>query len=65
LNFQVLETVGFEEVLETTVPKSSAIKIVLRNGGRLELHTHRAPQIHTMIHKYIVESEKVSHFYTK
>lgn len=56
---QILETVNFDEIGETSVPKSSAIEIVLRTGGRLVLYTHRAPQIHSMIQKYIVEFEKV------
>lgn len=56
---QVLEGVTFDEIAETSVPKSSAIELVLRTGGRLVLYSHRAPQIHTMIQKYIVESEKV------
>ena len=56
---QVLETVTFDEIAETSVPKSSAIEIVLRTGGRLVLYTHRAPQVHSMIQKYVVEAEKV------
>lgn len=56
---QVLETVTFDEIAETSVPKSSAVEIVLRTGGRLVLYSHRASQIQMMIMRYIVESEKV------
>ncbi|KAL0278610.1 UNVERIFIED_CONTAM: hypothetical protein PYX00_000382 [Menopon gallinae] len=55
---QVLETVSFDEIAETSVPKSSAVEIVLRTGGRLVLYSHRASQIQMMIMRYIVESEK-------
>ncbi|KAK6643275.1 hypothetical protein RUM43_004780 [Polyplax serrata] len=57
---QVLETVQFDEIAETAVPKNSALEIVLRTGGRLVLYTHRATQIQAMIQKYIVEAEKGS-----
>lgn len=58
-SLQILESVQFEEIAETTVPKNSAIEIILRTGGRLVLYTHRATQIQAMIQKYIVEVEKV------
>lgn len=61
-HLQIIESVQFDDVIETSVPKNSAIEIILRTGGRLVLYTQRAPQIRSMIQKYIVEVEKVRCF---
>nr|CAD7453150.1 unnamed protein product [Timema tahoe] len=55
---QVLDTFSFEEIAETSVPKGSAVQIMLTSGGRVLLYTHRANQVHTMIDKYTIDSEK-------
>nr|CAD7264058.1 unnamed protein product [Timema shepardi] len=57
---QVLDTFSFEEIAETSVPKGSAVQIMLTSGGRVLLYTHRANQVHTMIDKYTIDSEKLS-----
>nr|CAD7423405.1 unnamed protein product [Timema monikensis] len=60
---QVLDTFSFEEIAETSVPKGSAVQIMLTSGGRVLLYTHRANQVHTMIDKYTIDSEKKGESY--
>jgi len=50
---------SFEEIAETCVPKGSAVQLVLTNGVRFLLYSHRANQIHSMIEKYCLDNEKV------
>ncbi|XP_046399408.1 unconventional myosin-XV isoform X2 [Ischnura elegans] len=62
---QVLDTITFDDVVETSVPKGSSIQLILQSGGRMVFYTHRANQIRSMIEKFIVESEKGSHEYVR
>jgi myosin-15 len=58
-SLQVLDTFSFEEIAETCVPKGSAVQLVLTNGVRFLLYSHRANQIHSMIEKYCLDNEKL------
>ncbi|XP_063236075.1 unconventional myosin-XV [Bacillus rossius redtenbacheri] len=56
---QVLDTFSFEEIAETSVPKGSAVQLLLSTGGRVLLYTHRANQVLSMIEQYSLASEKL------
>lgn len=42
------------------MPKSSSVQFMLSAGGRVLLYTHRANQVHTMLHRFILEACKVN-----
>ncbi|XP_049851037.1 unconventional myosin-XV isoform X4 [Schistocerca gregaria] len=55
----VTDTFSFDEIAETSVPKSSAIQLILTSGVRILLYTHRANQIQSMIDRYQLDYDKL------
>ncbi|XP_064478725.1 unconventional myosin-XV-like isoform X2 [Ornithodoros turicata] len=51
----VLDTLGFEDIADVTVPRPSTVNILLRNGGWMTIYSPKATQIKSMIHKFVVE----------
>ncbi|GAB6020238.1 Unconventional myosin-XV [Chamberlinius hualienensis] len=53
----VLSSFGFEEVMDASCPRASSIQVLMRNGGRITLYSHKCNQIRSMIEQYCIESE--------
>ncbi|XP_052130634.1 unconventional myosin-XVB-like [Frankliniella occidentalis] len=62
---QVLDTFTFDEIAEVTMPKTSSVQFMLSAGGRVLLYTHRANQVQTMLHRFILEACKGAQEYVR
>ncbi|GBM19266.1 hypothetical protein AVEN_259857-1 [Araneus ventricosus] len=56
---------SFEDIAEVSVPRSSTIQILLRNGGWMTLYSHKAEKIRNMIERYCVEAAQGGHEYVR
>ncbi|GFQ66220.1 unconventional myosin-XVB, partial [Trichonephila clavata] len=55
----------FEDIAEVSVPRSSTIQILLRNGGWMTLYSHKAEKIRNMVERYCVEAAQGGHEYVR
>ncbi|GFQ66222.1 unconventional myosin-XV, partial [Trichonephila clavata] len=62
---RVLDTISFEDIAEVSVPRSSTIQILLRNGGWMTLYSHKAEKIRNMVERYCVEAAQGGHEYVR
>lgn len=51
----VLDTLGFEDIADVTVPRSCTVHILLRNGGWMTVYSPKAAHIQNMVHKFVLE----------
>ncbi|KAJ1528092.1 hypothetical protein ONE63_008008 [Megalurothrips usitatus] len=62
---QVLDTFTFDELAEVSMPKTSSVQFMLAAGGRVLLYTHRANQVQTMLHRFVLEACKGGQEYVR
>ncbi|XP_065559306.1 unconventional myosin-XV-like isoform X1 [Artemia franciscana] len=61
----LLDTIRFEDVIETSVPRASCLQIRLKSGVKLSLYSHRATLIRDLIERFAVEADTNSQTFVR
>uniref|UniRef100_T1JBR9 Unconventional myosin-XV n=1 Tax=Strigamia maritima TaxID=126957 RepID=T1JBR9_STRMM len=62
---EVLDELTFEDIAEVSNPRGSTLQLLLQNGQRIVLYTHRALQIRNLIDQFALEADSGAHEYVR